>query len=252
MLQKAYQGKDNYIFISYAHKDKNKAFKFIEKLQEKYNVWYDEGIHFGKEWDLEIQEKLKECRVFMFLISPNSISSDNCLDEINYARIKNKPFVNVLLEDTKLADDFNLRFGRFQMLKLYEKSLDSSLEVLEESIIELKDTYKKELLDVVIGKKKSKKKGIIITFLLLFLVLAGASGGVFYWYTNKKTKLEEGQYSFNTAQIEGNNAVIRISDDNDFYNLSDEINIQGNASWGLYYDENCNNEISNKTIIKWK
>ena len=48
-----YRGYDApYIFVSYAHKDGNKASEVIGKLQmEQYRVWYDEGIDPGTEWD---------------------------------------------------------------------------------------------------------------------------------------------------------------------------------------------------------
>ena len=48
MAAKPYKGSDNYIFISYAHKDIEEVLSFIERLQaEGFNVWFDEGIDPG-------------------------------------------------------------------------------------------------------------------------------------------------------------------------------------------------------------
>ena len=43
-------------------------------------------------------------------------------------------------ENVDLSEDFMLRYGRFQMLKLYEKSYDEALEICKE-IIKKNDKY---------------------------------------------------------------------------------------------------------------
>ena len=41
----AYEGKDPYIFVSYAHKDSAAVFRLVEQLNERgYRICYDEGI----------------------------------------------------------------------------------------------------------------------------------------------------------------------------------------------------------------
>ena len=73
----AYTGHDPYIFVSYAHKDDAEVLPIITALQERYNVWFDEGIRFGKEWDDEIAFKLEDCHVFLYVISEASLASAN-------------------------------------------------------------------------------------------------------------------------------------------------------------------------------
>ncbi len=52
MIVKPYIGKDNFIFVSYSHKDIQEALELIKRLQEHgFNVWFDEGITPGAEWD---------------------------------------------------------------------------------------------------------------------------------------------------------------------------------------------------------
>ena len=120
MKLKAYLGNGNYIFVSYAHKDSEKVFELIRVLQKEYNVWFDEGIRFGREWDEEIVSKIDGCTLFVYAITKNSLESRNCKDEIAYAKDNNIPFLNMLIEDIELPNLFKLRYGRFQMLKYYE------------------------------------------------------------------------------------------------------------------------------------
>ena len=48
---RAYKGENPYIFVSYAHKDKDIVYPVIEELQNRgYRIWYDEGIEASEEW----------------------------------------------------------------------------------------------------------------------------------------------------------------------------------------------------------
>lgn len=117
---KAYLGNGKYIFVSYSHKDSERVNEFISILQTRYNVWFDEGIHFGREWDEEIVTKIDGCSLFIYAITENSLESKNCKDEIVFAKDNNIPFINVLFDDIELPKIFKFRYGRIQMLKYFE------------------------------------------------------------------------------------------------------------------------------------
>ena len=116
---KAYLGKDKYIFISYSHRDTDAVMPFIAELQKKYNVWFDEGIGFGKEWEDEIAERLLGCELFIFMVSENSLASSNCKDEIHLAREKGKKFINAMIQKVVPPDSFMLRYARYQTCSLF-------------------------------------------------------------------------------------------------------------------------------------
>ena len=41
----AYEGNENYIFVSYAHKDSDRVIPIIEELDAAgFRIWYDSGI----------------------------------------------------------------------------------------------------------------------------------------------------------------------------------------------------------------
>ena len=116
----AYNGKDPYIFISYAHLDHEEVFARIKEFHDQgYNIWYDEGIAPGNEWTAEIAKALKDCSLFVVMVTPRSVASGNCKNEINFAIARKKPFIAIHLEPTVLPDDLELQIGTKQAILLY-------------------------------------------------------------------------------------------------------------------------------------
>lgn len=119
MDPKAYQGNKPYIFISYAHKDKEIVYPFIFELQKNFNVWFDDGIAISSDYVNFIMNKILHCSVFIFMVSNNSLDSKFCKKEIHFAEKKNIPFINIIIEDMKLPDIFDFEYGDLQNLSLY-------------------------------------------------------------------------------------------------------------------------------------
>ncbi len=110
-----YRGNSPYIFISYAHADSSRVFPIIETLHENgYRVWYDEGIDPGTEWPEFIAERISSCGYFIAFISDKSINSENCKDEMNFARDLGKERLLVYLEDVQLPPGMQMRLNRMQ------------------------------------------------------------------------------------------------------------------------------------------
>jgi len=117
---KAYSGKEKYIFISYSHRDTAEVYPIITRLAENgYRVWYDSGIDPGTEWDENIAEHINECGYFIAFISSNYLGSNNCKDELNYARDLEKERLIVYLEDVTLPSGMAMRINRLQSLFKY-------------------------------------------------------------------------------------------------------------------------------------
>ncbi len=146
---KAYDGKDNYIFVSYSHKDKSAIYPIIEVLQKEYNVWFDEGIHYGNEWEEEIAEKLENCSLFIYMLTKESLESENCKDELHHARTLKKNFINVMTEkEIELPRWFKLRYSRFQMCNLFLfSSPESAIEDLKRKC-EWLDSVKRTKIEI--------------------------------------------------------------------------------------------------------
>lgn len=113
----------NYIFISYAHKDMDEVFPIIEELQQQFCLWYDEGIDPGTEWDDNIAEHIENCTIMLSFISQAYLDSENCKDELNYARDLGKKRLLIYIEDVKLPGGMSMRLGRQQAI-YYHKYFD--------------------------------------------------------------------------------------------------------------------------------
>lgn len=116
----AYEGPENYIFVSYAHKDAEKVLPVMTALHDRgYRIWYDEGITPGSEWPENIAQHLNSCALFLAFVTPNSMASPNCRREINFALAKQKPFLSVFLEPTEMPLGMELQLSAQQSVLLY-------------------------------------------------------------------------------------------------------------------------------------
>ena len=135
---KPYNGDLSYIFISYSHLDWLDAMLIIERLmRDGYRVWFDEGIDPGTEWGENIAGHVGHCEVFIALISQNYLNSDNCLNELDYSREKEKPRLLIYLENVKLSEALVMQHGRYQAVHkyIYQKEDDFYIK-LEGKILE--------------------------------------------------------------------------------------------------------------------
>ena len=117
----AYSGNKEYIFISYSHRDSGRVLPIIAALEkEGFRCWYDEGIDPGTEWDENIAQHMRECSYVIAFVSKNYLLSENCKDELNYARDKDKPRLLVYLEEVSLPEGMAMRLNRLQAVFWYK------------------------------------------------------------------------------------------------------------------------------------
>ena len=134
---KPYEGAEPYVFVSYSHKDSEKVFAILQRLQsEGIKIWYDNGIeqkgshsyyidiavhpHFGR---------ICNCKYFIAFHSKNSANSERCKNEISFARRGdiNKNFLSVYLEKTELSLGVMMKINRFPSINFYDYD-ESELE----------------------------------------------------------------------------------------------------------------------------
>ena len=112
-----YKGTEPYIFLSYAHKNIDEALSLIRNLQEHhYRVWYDEGIDPGTEWADNIAGHIDGCYLFIALLSKEYLESQNCCDELYYARETARERLLIFLTDLDLPRGIKMRVGRLQAI----------------------------------------------------------------------------------------------------------------------------------------
>lgn len=86
------------VFISYSRKDK----AFVQVLNQaliesKYDAWIDwENIPLTADWWAEIEAGIEAADTFIFVISPDSIASQVCGQEIDHAVANNKRLMPIV------------------------------------------------------------------------------------------------------------------------------------------------------------
>jgi hypothetical protein len=74
------------VLISYAHQDREAVENMSTDLQlAGHEVWIDRNITGGQAWWDQVLTNIEGCEVFLFAMSPESLSSDACQRECYYA-----------------------------------------------------------------------------------------------------------------------------------------------------------------------
>lgn len=161
------RGEDNMLmdtksraFISYSRVNKEFASKLAEGLRSAgYSIWFDVfDIPTGSRWDDEVENALRECPIFLVILTPAAIASENVKDEIGYAIDHGKRILPVLLENC----DVPLRLRRFQYVdftsKTFEEGFESAKGLLDDFVNEPQMESKGE------GKTESKAENESFAF----------------------------------------------------------------------------------------
>lgn len=98
------------IFISYRSLDSVKVDSIVTRLRALknpngtpcYRIWQDkdrngDGIPPGADWWESIVDAIIQCRVFVFMMSAESVKNENCRAELRYAYARNRHILPVVL-----------------------------------------------------------------------------------------------------------------------------------------------------------
>jgi WD40 repeat protein len=133
------------VFISYSRVDSDFARRLNDALQmQNKRTWFDqESIATGTDFQQEIYRGIESSDVFLFVLSPQSVNSPFCADEVEYAHSLNKRMVTVLHRPIDTADlhpvlaklqwlDFREHDGDFQAnFQDLLRTLDTDREHME-------------------------------------------------------------------------------------------------------------------------
>jgi hypothetical protein len=120
------------VFISYSRRDKAFATRLHEALKARQReTWVDlEDISPSDEWSEYIKAGIEGARAFVFVISPDSLTSPECLAELDYAAAKNKRLIPVVCRevDTQAVAE---ALGRLNWIFLREQDdFDKGIDIL--------------------------------------------------------------------------------------------------------------------------
>src|SRR5512142_2521624 len=112
-------------FISYSRANSNFAVRLAKDLKAAgFDVWLDQlDIPTGARWDDEIERALEKSSIFLIILSPESIESQNVKDEVGYAIDGGKSILPVVTRTCRIP----LRLRRFQFVDFSNKPYEDSL-----------------------------------------------------------------------------------------------------------------------------
>ena len=158
-----------YVFISYAHKDRDVVYKEIEWLEKQgVKVWFDQGITPGSNWLTAIGDSLLGASTVLFFVSARSLASEYCNREISLAIDEGINIIPVYLDETQLTSDLKVGLSRVQALRLKDQGFRTQL--LQTLTFAKND---KELVSLVEPIKPKRLGGVIAAVVLLALVMTG-------------------------------------------------------------------------------
>ncbi len=207
----AYRGNDAYVFVCYAHEDTGVVYPELKRLQGKgANLWYDEGISPGHEWTQNIADAIDGAALVLFFISPSSVNSRHCRNEVQYALEQEKSIVSVYISPTELPGGLKLSIGSAQAILMYAETPEDYQRKIGAALSDWISS------PVVIGSSQSKSKaGSWLAGAGLALVLAVA--GAAWWFQNRSVP-ESQETAERGAEIQGGRSVAVLP----FLNQSDD------------------------------
>jgi len=123
-----YCGTEDYIFISYAHKDYEKVSPIMHIMQRNgFRVWYDSGINGGDNWKKVLREKIRCCKDFIIFTSGNSVISDDVKIEIVTAEIYERKIINVKLDNAEFDGTVENILHNIHAINANSKSFEKKL-----------------------------------------------------------------------------------------------------------------------------
>ncbi len=106
---------NNYLFISYSHKDDALVHRLIHMLQAAgIKVWYDKGLPLGPNYFDEIADELDNCQAILLLLSANSMASQYVRKELCHALDQNKLIIHAHIDNSVIPSGVKLQIGDLQ------------------------------------------------------------------------------------------------------------------------------------------
>ena len=151
-MPRIYEGHDEYVFVSYAHADRDVALSIIRALTaEGYRVWYDDGVQKGSKYPDYIANHVYRCSRFIALLSESSKASEWCDQEVHFALNLHKWVLPVYLDEVEL--DLGLRMRLVTTQAMYWYRYDADIEFLG-------DLLAVKMLDCCLTNDGKRRRGV--------------------------------------------------------------------------------------------
>ena len=133
-------------FISYSRKDKDWVYWFSDILNKTagQSTWIDRKIPVGQDWWQTILSEIENCDAFVIILSPGSVASTYCMEELQYAHELGKPIVPLLLESCHMPDIITK--NRIQYYSIADRSnMEVIINEITKQLFSMQNTQSQEL-----------------------------------------------------------------------------------------------------------
>ena len=150
------------VFISYAAKDRERVAKLVEGLQQAgVSVWIDmAGIEVAAMWSKEIVSAIRECKVLLLSISPQSTESENVVKELALASERKKPIIPIYLEPAEIPETMEYQLAGIQRVEFYEGREEIALQAVIRALAKLGVTVADEASAAAAGVPNIAAHGV--------------------------------------------------------------------------------------------
>jgi hypothetical protein len=131
------QGQD--VFISYSTKNLDFVASLYQQLTRRgLSVWFDKrSLEGGTQWRESIVNGIIGCKVFLLVLSPKSVASDNVRKEVDLAEHHNKKILPLMWEDTSLPPSFQYQLAGTQYVSFHGMQAEENFNKIAEIITKL-------------------------------------------------------------------------------------------------------------------
>jgi TIR domain-containing protein len=113
-------------FISYNRQDIETVKALAQDLHDlRHSVWFDQDITGGQHWWNKILANIRECEIFVFALTPASLASHACMQELGYSRNLGKSILPILLSDKVNVSRLPSPLNEIQFLDYRRKDKDA-------------------------------------------------------------------------------------------------------------------------------
>lgn len=121
------------VFVSYAFKDKKIIDKLIEKNNsDDVNYWIAQRDQMATDkWRKRIREEIENNYIFLFILTPESNKSPECLKELNWAVKCKKDIFTVKIGDFEINGDIEYVISDIHRIEKNDDKLDDIIDKLK-------------------------------------------------------------------------------------------------------------------------
>ena len=118
------------------------------------------GIEVAAMWSKEIVSAIRECKVLLLSISPQSTESENVVKELALASERKKPIIPIYLEPAEIPETMEYQLAGIQRVEFYEGREEIALQAVIRALAKLGVTVADEASAAAAGVPKIAAHGI--------------------------------------------------------------------------------------------